>query len=185
MHLFSQVWYITVQNSQFFYISLLHCIFICVIRWLSQIPSRCWIIMITCYDSPKDPHSHTDVLSNIFTGCLKHWGNCVSWQSDSVSLLRPGQGGAARRSLCGIVSVGVVVKDLQLNESHVKQRTTSPAAIHHLVCSQPYTLALFTGHIHDRGGHDHIFGFRLTNKKEKESFQCFIEFISGINVSFC
>lgn len=147
------------------------------------------IEMLNNYDCllwfTKDPHSHTDVLSNVFTGCLKHWGNCVSWQSDSVSLLRRGQGGAARRSLCGIVSVGVVVKDLQLNESHVKQRTTSPAAIHHLVCSQPYTLALFTEHIHDRGGHDHIFGSRLTNKKEKESVQCFIEFISGINVSFC
>lgn len=25
-----------------------------------------------------------DVLSNMFTGCLKHWGHCASWQSHSL-----------------------------------------------------------------------------------------------------
>lgn len=77
----------------------------------------------------------------------------------AISLLHQWQGGATRKSLSGILLAGVVVKDLQLNESSVMQWMTSPAAIHHLVCPQPllYLSSIqqqwFRGHIHDRGTH--------------------------------
>lgn len=75
----------------------------------------------------------------------------------AISLLHQWQGGATRNSLSGFVLVGVVVKDLQLNESGIRHRMTSPAAIHHLVCPQPFLYLSsiqqrwFRVHIHDRG----------------------------------
>lgn len=138
----------------------------CHVNWLYWLY---WLIFIAhCMSHPL--YLWPDVLSNIFTGCLKYWGHCESLQSDSVSLLHQWQGGAIGKSLSGIVLVGVVVKDLQLNESSAWQAPL--LSITWFALNLSYSTALFNSNdsesIYMTEGHMQPFRLQrdsqLTNK---------------------
>lgn len=148
---------------------------LCIIRGLHS-----WIQMII-----------TSCIS-LITWCL---GKCFYWLREvfrplcahtkwlrlqiAVSLLHQWQGGATRRRLCGFVLVGVVVKDLQLNENGVKELMTSTAAIHHLVCPQPLLYQSPYTWQRDESNHS---GHRGTEWE----FQIVVfRFLSLLQTSFC